>query len=547
MFCYKCGYKLGEGDKFCTRCGKLQREYNENISNGEKSYDKEFTQKISKNESYHIEKKNYESNNDQNKNHIKSMKSKKIFLFGIGIIFFSILLVFLLYNFSNDKAKESFRGNNKNLVTTNKDLNSKISINQIDSSNFPEISVYFTAENDKGEIIKGLRKEHIKIKEGNNTSLIEEQLLELRQMNLKEALNVNLVMDASGSMSGYKINTAKAVALNFLNSVQFNSGDLVELITFNNIVSIGQVFTNERNSIERALLELDANNETAFYDALNAALVETSEKNGPKCIIAFTDGLDNKSMLNSEYVIDLAKKLGIPIYIIGIGNDVDINVLQNICDKTGGYFTQISDVEKLQQIYNDIFKQQKEQYVLKYRTKNNVRDGLFRDIEFELRNEKYLGDTSGSYLPKYAIDPNVNPSTGYSSQYGMTDIEKAMYDYQYNFVKAVNNYDFSDVSQYIDSNGSLYDKQKNLIDLYRNQGIQEKLIFYSIESTKKINDNEYQLVVYEKFYITYGTKMPALMEYRNIYTIKNTNNGLKVSDMPDLKILSNIPVKYNSF
>lgn len=426
-------------------------------------------------------------------------------------------------------------------------IESKISINQIDSSNFPEINVYFTAEDNKGDILKGLKKGYIKIKEGNSTAQVEEEILDLKQMDLKQPLNINLVMDTSDSMTGHKIDTAKDAAQKFLNSVQFDSGDLVELITFNNMVSIGQPFTNQKSSVEKSLLALNTSSQTSFYDALNAALVETSAKKGPKCIIAFTDGLDNNSKVTSDYVIDLAKKLGIPIYIIGIGNDVDSNILQNICVKTGGHFTQISDIEKLQQIYNDIFKQQKEQYILKYKTKNNVRDGLFRNIDFKLRSGKYLGVTSGSYLPKYAIDPNVNPSTGYSSQYGMTDTEKAMYDYQYNFVKAVNSYDFSNVAQYIDPNGPLYNMQKSLIDSYKSQGIQEKLIYYSIESTKKVNDNEYELVVYEKFYITYGSKVPALMEYRNVYTVKNTSNGLKVSGMPDLKILNNVPVNYNSY
>lgn len=150
-------------------------------------------------------------------------------------------------------------------------------------------------------------------------------------------------------------------------------------------------------------------------------------------------------------------------------------------------------------------------------------------------------------MPKYAIDPNVDPSTGYSSQYGMTDTEKAMYDYQYNFVKAVNSYDFSVLSPYIDPNGPLYNMQQKLIESYKKQSIQEKLIYYSIESTKKVNNDEYQLIVYEKFYITYGNKKPALTEYRNIYTVKNTSNGLQVSDMPDLKVLNNITVNYNSY
>lgn len=523
MFCGNCGNKLEDGDKFCGKCGNVQKQDND------------------------------ESKSNLEKSKTKPKLNKKVILplLGVGICALVFLLVF---TFSSDKIKKLFSSSSETSVNVNsgnmnskasKPADSKISINQIDSSNFPEISVYFTAEDGNGAVLKNLTKNYMKIKESNSKNSVDEEILDLRQMNLNQPLSINLVMDTSDSMSGNKIDIAKTAARNFINSVQFNSGDLVELITFNQSVSIAQGFTSQKDRIDGVLKNLSTNSETAFYDALNTSLVETSEKNGPKCIIAFTDGLDNKSKVTSEYVADLGKKLGIPIYIIGIGDDVDTNVLRDISEKTGGYFTHISDVEKLQQIYSDIFKKQKQQYILKYKTKNNVRDGIFRNVDLNLISERYVGSASESYLPKYAINPNVDPSTGYSSQYEMTGVERAMYDYQYNFVKAVNGYDFSVLSPYIDANGALYNMQQKLIESYKKQSIQEKLVYYSIESSKKVNNDEYQLVVYEKFYITYGNKKPTLMEYRNIYTIKNTSNGFKVSDMPDLKVLNSTSVNYN--
>lgn len=288
MFCDNCGNKLKEGDKFCSKCGELQKQDNK------------------------------KSNANLEKSKTNSRINKKVVSSVLGVAIVCALTFLLLFAFSNNKIKALFSASSVNLITehspntnntANKPANSKISINQIDSSNFPEISVYFTAEDSNGGILKNLNKNYMKIKETNSKNLVEEEILDLRQMNLNQPLNINLVMDASDSMTGNKIDTAKTAARSFLNSVQFNSGDLVELVTFNDAVSIAQGFTSEKDMIEGALSSLNTSSQTAFYDALNTSLVETSQKSGPKCIIAFTDGLDNESKVTSDYVSDLAKKI----------------------------------------------------------------------------------------------------------------------------------------------------------------------------------------------------------------------------------------------
>lgn len=516
MYCNNCGNQLKDEAKFCTQCGAnlAQVPVEHNISR-------------------------------------KTPSNLKIIIPILGGIIV-LLASFLIYTLSSRDTTTSNDQNLLNSVEAKKEIKpgevakvepaqptkANISINQIDSSNFPEIKLYFTALNEQGQLIKDFDLKDLKIEE-NNT--LQREVLKLKQSSADEALNVNLVMDTSGSMDNGKIENAKKAALEFLDTVNFQGKDLVEVISFDDMVSISEFFTKDKNSIANAISSLRLNGQTALYDALNTSLIETSRQSGAKCVIAFTDGQDNKSTTTPNQVIELSRKLSIPIYIVGIGDAVQGSILKDLSEQTGGYFISINDAYKLKDIYNEIFKKQKEQYILTFNTTNPQRDSNFRNISLEL-GEKYIGSGTSSYMAKYLIDPTIDPNGGYSKGYNLSDIEKSIYNYQHSFVKAVENGSFNYWSPFIDENGTLYKQQSNLIDSYKNQGIKLKLLFFSIDSTKKINDAQYEVVVSEKFYITYGNRKPAYKDFKNTYIINKSNGVFKVAELTDMKTISDITV-----
>ena len=116
----------------------------------------------------------------------------------------------------------------------------------------------------------------------------------------------------------------------------------------------------------------------------------------------------------------------------------------------------------------------------------------------------------------------------------MSDIERAMYYYQTRFVQAVDAYDFNLLSDYIDPNGRLFNEQRRLIDHYRNSGIRLRFIHYRIDSTIRLNDGEYQLVVYEYFYTHSEAQGTLYREFRNTYIVRRTPIGYRVSELTEL-------------
>lgn len=274
----------------------------------------------------------------------------------------------------------------------------KLKITQIDSNNFPQVDMYFTVENSQGEIIENLTK--------NNFNLIESEsftpeIKDLKFVRNEEAVSINMVMDVSGSMSN-DINTCKRIALNFIENIDFNIGDTVETIEFNDVCKINNYFTANKQSLINSINGMETDGQTALYDSLIMALKETNKNDGAKCIIAFTDGLDNRSKSKYNDVIQLSKNLGIPIYIIGLGKEVDTTVLKEICDKTEGEFISIDNIDKLNDSYNRILRKTKSQYVLTYDS-NEVDDSSnLINMNLMLNSLSYIKEYDFNYNIKQA-------------------------------------------------------------------------------------------------------------------------------------------------
>ena len=67
-----------------------------------------------------------------------------------------------------------------------------------------------------------------------------------------------------------------------------------------------------------------------------AGILQTYQEDGVKCIILYTDGDENSSSYSRQEVIELSVEAGIPVYIVGIGDDVDTGDLTNIAQACGG-------------------------------------------------------------------------------------------------------------------------------------------------------------------------------------------------------------------
>lgn len=329
---------------------------------------------------------------------MKKYGKRMIVLFiAISIIVLNLTACSIKKNSSND-VKESDNIDNSSSVNSNNKKDLELKVTQIDSNDFPNIKLYILAKDSQGNIVKNLVKSDILIKENNKANV---KIEKVNYVNKAEPVNIEMIMDTSGSMADNDVlNTCKDIANKFLNIVDFKNNDKVGLIDFNDISRVDNYFTNNKNSLMNSINGLTPNGETAFYDSLIDGLKQTNLQEGPKYIIAFTDGLDNKSKFTPKDVVDLSLKLNIPIYIVGLGDETSNDILKNISDKTGGEFFKLKDVNELNDVYKNILKKTKDETVVEYVSDLNKKSSDSVKLDLNLVGNNYTGNTEFSYIPK---------------------------------------------------------------------------------------------------------------------------------------------------
>lgn len=244
--------------------------------------------------------------------------------------------------------------------------NYNFSIEQIDVSYFPKIKLYVSSYDSYAQRIIPLKKDFLTVRQLGKDGYTVIENLKVSKLNQQEQLNTCLVADVSGSMYGL-IDDVEDAMYDFVSCLQFEKAhDEVSLITFDDNVYETMDFTNDKTKALATVGNLYVGNSTSLYDALYVAVCKTSNTKGAKCVMAFTDGYDNTSTKTAEDVIKIANTLGIPIYLIGIGSSVENYVLNEICERTGGFFRQIWNSNEMTEIYKNAFEKNKEMYLIEY-------------------------------------------------------------------------------------------------------------------------------------------------------------------------------------
>lgn len=198
--------------------------------------------------------------------------------------------------------------------------------------------------------------------------------------------DVMMAVDLSGSMQMQdftlhgqqvdRLTATKAIAHDF---IARRKGDRVGLILFGSQAYLQTPLTFDLKTVNMFLAETAiglAGKETAIGDAIGLAVKRLQGlKNATDLVlILLTDGVNTAGELKPEEGIELAKKIGLRIYTIGIGAssmevssffgsqtvnpsaDLDEHMLRNIAEKTGGQYFRAHDSAELTQVYAAIDK-----------------------------------------------------------------------------------------------------------------------------------------------------------------------------------------------
>ena len=228
----------------------------------------------------------------------------------------------------------------------------------------------------------------------------------------QQPIALSLLLDSSASMDD-KIATLQTAAVNFVHRLK--PADLAQIIDFDSRVEVRQGFTNNQSELETAIARTSAGGSTSLNNAIYIALKElkkvkpTAEDDVRRqAIILFSDGEDTSSLVSFDEVLDLAKRSETSIYTIALrGTDSQTRgfreaefVLRQLAQETGGRSFFPIKVEDLNGIYGQIADELASQYTLGYTSKNQRRDGSWRNLVVQVLTPNLTPRTKrGYYAP----------------------------------------------------------------------------------------------------------------------------------------------------
>ena len=397
-----------------------------------------------------------------------------------------------------------------------------VAVQQIDVSKFPDIKLYLRLETDGGEVPDDLDQTLFYIRrEDANRQYVEQKVKKVSQLDEVENLNIDMVADVSGSMEGTPLAQAKDVMNRFLSSVQFGAGDLVELTTFSTGVYINQEFCGDLSTLTGRVNGLVTDDMTSLYDALYTSVTRTASRSGAKCVIAFTDGLDNYSSCTIDEVVALAQRYHVPIFIIGIG-DVDGNACSYIAAQTGGMYYTTDDIVSMEDIYDEIYRIEKELYLVEFTDDTGAEATETIDLIVGYRSGDYDGESSYSFTPNILMD--VDAGTLYTS-----GPEAVVEKYIKAFDDAMTESKFSYIEDCLLKDSPIYKGQKD----YVLKGYTEKLNAFEIVKVEYRTGTECVVTTRETYYVQGSGKPLQLMTQECKYVVLDVNGRWYISDFAE--------------
>ncbi|MGA2092252.1 MAG: VWA domain-containing protein [Sedimentisphaerales bacterium] len=176
-------------------------------------------------------------------------------------------------------------------------------------------------------------------------------------------VNVAIVIDKSGSMTGEKIEKAKNAAIMALN--RLNSNDIISVVTYDSTVSVIVPATkvSDKTEIEQMIQSIQAGNNTALFGGVSKGAQEVRKFLGLERvnrIILLSDGLANVGPSSPDELgclgASLAKE-GISVTTIGIGLGYNEDLMTKLAFKSDGSHYFAENASDLAGVFNSEFGQ----------------------------------------------------------------------------------------------------------------------------------------------------------------------------------------------
>jgi VWFA-related protein len=169
-------------------------------------------------------------------------------------------------------------------------------------------------------------------------------------------LSAALVMDLSTSVTSVqdKVNDMQEAAAGFVD--QLGADDEAEIVKFGPIIEVVQPYTSDKVLLNAAInTPWDKGAGTVLWDAAKIAVDDTAARTKDrKAVIVISDGFSYDTSIGLDDLIDYALLKNVPIFSVGLGNDINVLDLTTMADGTGGQYYEASTSDNLRTVYQQL-------------------------------------------------------------------------------------------------------------------------------------------------------------------------------------------------
>jgi Ca-activated chloride channel family protein len=297
------------------------------------------------------------------------------------------------------------------------------------------VDVLFTVLNRRNKLVPDLQKEDFQVYD-------EKFPQDIRYFSKQTdlPLRIGMLVDTSNSIRD-RIKFEQDASINFLFSVLRRGRDEAFVMTFDDEPQVVQAFTSDAGLLRDQIMQTRAGGGTAIYDAIyEACQSQLSHPPRPpgdqpdvvrRVMILISDGDDNLSTHTRGEAIEMAQRTSVVIYTISTSTqwiqlsqtDPDKlasrkthltegdKILQDLADQTGGRAFFPYHVDDLDQSFQDIGDELRNQYSIAYMPTNYVLDGRYHRIRIEIPDHKgYQVNARRGYFARANREGGAQPN-----------------------------------------------------------------------------------------------------------------------------------------
>jgi VWFA-related protein len=272
------------------------------------------------------------------------------------------------------------------------------------------VNVFATVRDKDGHIVTKLTKDDFTLLEDG-----KQQTIRYFSQESNLPLTIGLLVDTSLSQTRV-LEDERGASYRFLDQVLRENKDKAIIVQFDQAVVIRQGLTASHKDLQDTLGLLDSpsaeeareGSGTLLYDAVRTASIQVMRSvRGRKAFVALTDGVDFGSTVKLTDAIESAQRADTLVYCILFSDDsyyggISLGpggkgVLKRLASETGGGYFEVSKTRTIDQIYDVIQEELRNQYSLGFVSDRAITHSGFRKLQLKTKQKRLIVQATDRY------------------------------------------------------------------------------------------------------------------------------------------------------